>query len=186
MSPMSDRRETTLNESPFARSPRTKRETFHWPKYSLFFSDPISERLLDPLVIAIDRRFAAKQLADGRVLASDLSAGHADGLDEEALRGRVRQAAVELFPRFEYVGLPLLVRGVYDMTPDRQAIVGPVPGHEGLYVAAGFSGHGFMMAPEIGRGVAAMVTGEPPGDTFAHLRPDRFEAGNLAYESAVV
>ena len=32
---MSDRRETTLNESPFARSPSTKRETFHWPKYSL-------------------------------------------------------------------------------------------------------------------------------------------------------
>jgi sarcosine oxidase subunit beta len=75
---------------------------------------------------------------------------------------------------------------VYDVTPDRQAIVGPVPGHEGLYVAAGFSGHGFMMAPEIGRGVAAMVLGEPPGETFAHLRPDRFESGSLAYESAVV
>ena len=35
MSPMSERRETTLNESPFALSPSTKRETFHWPKYSL-------------------------------------------------------------------------------------------------------------------------------------------------------
>jgi sarcosine oxidase subunit beta len=80
----------------------------------------------------------------------------------------------------------LLVRGVYDVTPDRQAIVGPVPGHDRLYVAAGFSGHGFMMAPEIGRGVAAMVLGEPSGETLLHLRPDRFESGNLAYESAVV
>ena len=35
MSPMSERRETTLKESPFALSPSTKRETFHWPKYSL-------------------------------------------------------------------------------------------------------------------------------------------------------
>jgi sarcosine oxidase subunit beta len=152
----------------------------------LFFSDPIPERLLDPLVIAVDRRFAAKQLADGRVLASDLSATDAEGRDAEILRSRVRRAAVDLFPRFEYVALPLLVGGVYDVTPDRQAIVGTVPGHEGLYVAAGFSGHGFMMAPEIGRGVAAMVTGEPPGETFAHLRPDRFEAGSLEYESAVV
>jgi sarcosine oxidase subunit beta len=80
----------------------------------------------------------------------------------------------------------LLVRGVYDVTPDRQAIVGPVPGHDGLYVAAGFSGHGFMMAPEIGRGVTAMVMGEPPGETLVRLRPDRFEIGDLEYESAVV
>jgi sarcosine oxidase subunit beta len=152
----------------------------------LFFSDPIPERLLDPLVVAVDRRFAAKQLADGRVLASDLGATDRDDSDAETMRRHVRQAAVELFPRFEYVALPMLVRGVYDVTPDRQAIVGPVPGHERLYVAAGSSGHGFMMAPEIGRGVAAMVLGEPPGETLAHLRPDRFESGDLAYESAVV
>jgi sarcosine oxidase, subunit beta len=112
----------------------------------LFFSDPIAERLLDPLVVAVDRRFAAKQLADGRVLTSDLSGIAADDGDAEIMRRHVRQAAVELFPRFEYVELPLLVRAVYDVTPDRQAIVGPVPGHDGLYVAAGFSGHGFMMA----------------------------------------
>lgn len=152
----------------------------------LFFSDPIPERLLDPLVIALDRRFATKQLADGRVLMSDLSATDAEIREANTVRSRVRRAAVELFPRFEYVSLPLLVGGVYDVTPDRQAIVGPVSGHDGLYVAAGFSGHGFMMAPEIGRGVAAIVAGEPPGDTFAHLRPDRFAAGKLEYESAVV
>jgi sarcosine oxidase, subunit beta len=152
----------------------------------LFFTDPIGERLLDPLVIAVDRRFAAKQLADGRVLASDLSASGDAGEGAELWRRRVAQAAVDLFPRLEFVVFPLLVHGVYDVTPDRQAIVGPVPGHDGLYVAAGFSGHGFMMAPEIGRGVAAMLTGDPPGETFAHLRPDRFDVGSLEYESAVV
>ena len=152
----------------------------------LFLSEPIKERLLDPLVIAIDRRFAAKQLADGRVLASDL--GATGDVEERAdfWRRRVRQATVDLFPRFEFVVLPLLVRGIYDLTPDRQAIVGAVPGHDRLYVAAGFSGHGFMMAPEIGRGVAAMLVGESPGEAFAHLRPDRFEKGALAYETAVV
>jgi hypothetical protein len=44
----------------------------------------------------------------------------------------------------------------------------------------------FMMAPEINRGVAAMVMGAPPGETLVHLRPDRFETGDLEYESAVV
>ena len=32
---MSERRDTTLNASPLALCPSTKRETFHWPKYSL-------------------------------------------------------------------------------------------------------------------------------------------------------
>ena len=152
----------------------------------LFFSDPIKERLLEPLVIAVDRRFAAKQLADGRVLASDLSATGDAGEESERWRRRVRETVLDLLPRLQYVALPLLVRGVYDVTPDRQAIVGAVPGHDGLFVAAGSSGHGFMMAPEIGRGLAAMVLGEPPGETFVHLRPGRFEAGTLAHEAAIV
>ena len=40
----------------------------------LFLSEPIRERLLEPLVVAPERRFAAKQLAGGRVLTSDLGA----------------------------------------------------------------------------------------------------------------
>ena len=64
--------------------------------------------------------------------------------------------------------------------------MGPAPGHDGLVLAAGFSGHGFMMAPEIGRGVAAMVLGEDPGALFADLRPDRFEDDSLEQEAAVV
>ena len=35
MSPMSESRETTLKDSELARSPSTKRDVFHWPKYSL-------------------------------------------------------------------------------------------------------------------------------------------------------
>jgi sarcosine oxidase subunit beta len=152
----------------------------------LFFSEPIAERLLEPLVVAVDRRFAVKQLADGRMLASDLSATGDAGERAEAWRRRLRQAVVDLLPRLEFVVLPLLVRGVYDLTPDRQAVVGEVPGHDGLYVAAGFSGHGFMMAPEIGRGLAAMVVGEPPGEAFVHLRADRFGREALLPETKVI
>jgi sarcosine oxidase subunit beta len=152
----------------------------------LFLGEPIAERLLDPLVVAVDLSFAAKQLADGRLLASDLAAAGEPEESRERWRRRVRHAVVELLPRLEHVALPTLVGGAYDLTPDRQAIVGPIPGHDGLFVAAGFSGHGFMMAPEVGRGLAAMVLGEPPGDAFGQLRPDRFAGGALAYESAVI
>jgi Glycine/D-amino acid oxidases (deaminating) len=42
--------------------------------------------------------------------------------------------------------------GLYDMTPDAHPIVGKVA--DGVYAACGFSGHGFMQSPAVGRAVA--------------------------------
>ena len=57
------------------------------PRY-LFLSEPIRERLLEPLVVTTERAFAAKQLANGRVLASDLAADPADGGGPRRLAAR--------------------------------------------------------------------------------------------------
>jgi sarcosine oxidase, subunit beta len=152
----------------------------------MFASDPVAERLLEPLVIAPDRRFAAKHLADGRVIASDLAASGDPDEGVERWRTTVRATIRELLPILEYVALPLLVAGVYDTTPDNQAIVGPAPGYGGLFLAAGFSGHGFMMAPAVGAGLAAAVLGERDDDLLAPLAADRFARGELVPESQVV
>jgi sarcosine oxidase subunit beta len=123
----------------------------------LFYSDPLRERLLEPLVISAERRFAAKQLGDGRVLASDLGA-RGDAAQRERWRANVRARVEELLPRLTYVSFPHLVRGEYDVTPDHQPLLGTVG--EGAYVAAGFSGHGFMIAPAVARILAdAIVDG---------------------------
>jgi sarcosine oxidase subunit beta len=151
----------------------------------LFYSDPIAERLLEPLVVAPDHRFAAKQLADGRVLASDLSATGDPAVGRQRWRAATRSALEALLPRLQHVALPYLVSGTYDVTPDRQAIVGPVA--DGLVIAAGFSGHGFMIAPEVGRVVAQLVAGGAVDPFLGELRPDRFErVGELAHETRVV
>jgi sarcosine oxidase subunit beta len=150
----------------------------------LFYSAPLAERLLEPLVVAPDRRFAAKQLADGRVLASDLAAVGEPTEQRERWRRAVRAGIEELLPRLTLVPLPLLVSGIYDVTPDRQAIVGPL--ERGLVVAAGFSGHGFMVAPEIGTTVAALVAGEPLPKELAELAPTRFAHGKLRPERQVI
>jgi sarcosine oxidase subunit beta len=52
--------------------------------------------------------------------------------------------------------------GPYDITPDWNPLIGPVPGYEGLYVAVGFSGHGFKMAPTVGESLAQTVLGQSP------------------------
>jgi sarcosine oxidase, subunit beta len=152
----------------------------------LFLSDPIQEVLLEPLVIAVDRHFAAKHLANGRVLASDLAATGDGPAAEEQWRRHVRACIDELLPRLTFVTLGLRVGGEYDVTPDHHPIVGPIGNEPGLWLAAGFSGHGFMIAPAIGRLVA---------DALAHGRQDalldalafeRFDGAELEPELQIV
>jgi glycine/D-amino acid oxidase-like deaminating enzyme len=63
--------------------------------------------------------------------------------------------------------------GIYDVSPDGRAVMGAVPGAEGLFVAAGFSGTGFKTAPAVGASMAELIlTGK---STTVDLTPFGFE-----------
>src|SRR5213080_1520544 len=47
--------------------------------------------------------------------------------------------------------------GLYEMTPDHHAIIGPAPNVQGLYFVNGFSGHGVMHSPASGRVASDLV-----------------------------
>jgi sarcosine oxidase, subunit beta len=150
----------------------------------LFFSDPIREPLLEPLVVSTERRFATKQLGDGRLLASDLSATGDPATEADDWRANLRRAFEELLPRLVFVPLPALVSGSYDVTPDDQAILGRV--RDRVWVAAGFSGHGFMMAPAVGRIIAESVLDGREDPALTVLDAARFAEGRLVPEPEVV
>lgn len=76
--------------------------------------------------------------------------------------------------------------GLYTMTPDRQPIYDRSREVEGLYFAAGFSGHGFMFGPVTGVVMRDMVLGLPPALDAAPLSLSRFETGKLVMEPSVV
>ncbi len=70
------------------------------------------------------------------------------------------------------------VSALYTVTPDAQALIGAVPGTHGLWVAAGFSGHGFKLGPSVGDAVTALVRGGDCGPFEpAFFAPDRFARG---------
>jgi sarcosine oxidase subunit beta len=150
----------------------------------LFFSDPIRERLLDPLVVSPERRFATKQLGDGRLLASDLGALGDPVVELDRWRANVRKAFEDLLPQLVFVPLPTLVEGMYDVTPDHQAILGRV--RDRVWVAGGFSGHGFMLAPAVGRIIAESVIDGREDPALGVLDPARFAEGRLVPEPQVV
>lgn len=155
------------------------------PRY-LFYSEPIRERLLEPLVISAERAFAAKHLANGRVLASYLAANGDPTGSAADWRRTIKQNVRELLPLLEYVEYSMLVEGFYDVTPDNQPVLGPVPGHEGLWLAAGFSGHGFMLAPGVSRALANLFVDRTSDPLFEDFALERFERAQLTPEMQVV
>ena len=90
----------------------------------------------------------------------------------------------ELLPRLTYVSFPLLVRGEYDMTPDHQPILGRVD--DGVFVAAGFSGHGFMIAPAVARIIADVVLEDRRDPALEVLDAGRFAENRLVPEPQLV
>jgi sarcosine oxidase subunit beta len=96
----------------------------------------------------------------------------------------VRAGIEELLPRLAHTSFPLLVHGEYDVTPDHQPLLGRVD--EGLYVAAGFSGHGFMIAPAVARLVADAVLGAPPDETLEILDVARFAENRTVPEPVLI
>lgn len=69
--------------------------------------------------------------------------------------------------------------GLYEMSPDSHAILGPAPGCGNMFLANGSSGHGVMHAPAIGQLLAEMITGKPPAMDVTALRASRFDKGEL-------
>jgi sarcosine oxidase subunit beta len=74
--------------------------------------------------------------------------------------------------------------GLYDMTPDAHPIIGPIG--DGVYAACGFSGHGFMQSPAVGRALAELIL---EGASSLDLSPyalERFAAGAVFPEAVVL
>jgi sarcosine oxidase subunit beta len=89
-------------------------------------------------------------------------------------------AEAEVNPRRAWAGL-------YEMTPDHHAIIGPAPNVEGLYFVNGFSGHGVMHSPASGRiGADLILRGHSDLIEVSQLSVQRFAEWKLLEETAVI
>lgn len=77
--------------------------------------------------------------------------------------------------------------GLYEMTPDHHAIIGPAASVAGLYFVNGFSGHGVMHSPASGRVTADLIlNGQSYLIDVEQLSVSRFSEGRLLHETAVL
>jgi glycine/D-amino acid oxidase-like deaminating enzyme len=122
------------------------------------------------------RQFCAVAYAGEDLLerADDCDHGLSEGYEDA-----VRAGLTERYPRLAGFALVRGFAGPYDVTPDWNPILGPCPGIEGLYLAVGWSGHGFKLSPAVGEVVAAEISGRTPPIDVGDLRPERFAEGRL-------
>ena len=96
------------------------------------------------------------------------------------------QHATDRFPALERAQIMTGWAGLYEVTPDHQAIIGEAPEAPGLWLCTGFSGHGFMQAPAAGEVCADLMAGQEPPFDISRLRPGRFAEGDVVEERAVI
>jgi glycine/D-amino acid oxidase-like deaminating enzyme len=95
-------------------------------------------------------------------------------------------ALAERISAFEALRIEHTWAGYYEYNYlDHNGLVGQM-GPENSYVAAGFSGHGMMHSPGVGRGMAELLGfGEFRTIDLSSLSPARLSSGNLIVEEGV-
>jgi len=100
---------------------------------------------------------------------------------------QVAQKAAHRAPVLDRAGFMRGWGGLYAITPDDNPIIGQdIGGVEGFYCAVGFSGHGFMQSPVVGRILADLITSSQTDFDLSPFRLERFEAEASIGEKRVV
>ena len=134
-----------------------------------FFARPPEATYPHPLVYDFVKNIYTRPETGGLTLVGSLDGSE---IDDRADPDRYREGvsfgetadamerAVHRFPVMAHGAVARGYAGCFDVTPDWHPVL-DATGPDGFYVAAGFSGHGFKLAPSIGEGVAQMIAGDP-------------------------
>jgi len=92
---------------------------------------------------------------------------------------RLGAAMAARAPRLLDVGLGDGWAGLYEDTPDHNALIGRASAPSNFLYATGFSGHGFLQGPAVGEIIRDLYRGEPPFLDVAALSADRFTGSGV-------
>ena len=145
--------------------------------------------LFDPMLMSFSLGIYCQQTPHGSLVMGigdpNEPKGYDIGQSWQFLR-KMSDIMCKLVPPLKGVRVVRQWAGLYTITPDAHPILGTVPGVEGYYQAVGFSGHGFMLAPVVGRLLSEMIVGKEPSIDISDLDLGRFERGELRVEPSVV
>ena len=96
------------------------------------------------------------------------------------------EQAARRAPALAGAGVKTAWAGLYESTPDHQAILGPIAEVEGFWCAAGFSGHGFMQAPAAALLLTQLLLDKKSEIDISSFAFERFARGSLVTERNII
>ena len=96
------------------------------------------------------------------------------------------EQAARRAPALAGAGMKTAWAGLYESTPDHQAILGPIGEVEGFWCAAGFSGHGFMQAPAASLLLTQLLLDKKSEIDISSFAFERFARGSLVTERNII
>ena len=160
----------------------------HPERHEILVTEPV-EPMQESMVMSFHHNLYCQQSPHGSFI---MGIGHPDlpeSFDTRSSWQFLQEMAtrvVRILPSLAGLNVIRQWAGLYDMSPDRQPILGPAGDVEGFHVAAGFSGHGFMIAPITGQIVAEQLLGLKTALPVEMLDAGRFQRGDLFVEPSVV
>ena len=160
----------------------------HPHRHEICSTEPLKP-WLKPLVADLSNGLYFSQSMRGEIVGGVTNHDVPEGLNMDsshrflALYGK---ALVKTCPILGSVKVLRQWAGCYDLTPDANPIVGEVDEIEGFYQASGFMGHGFMMAPVMGRLLAQYLAEGTELPMFERWNLRRFKEGRLLSEAMII
>jgi sarcosine oxidase subunit beta len=157
-------------------------------RHEILTTEPLKP-FLTPMVSVLGQGIYFSQSMRGEIVGGmgdpDEPEGENQGSSLEFLR-RFARAATTLLPALRHVQVVRQWAGLYDVSPDGRPILGEARAAPNMTLLAGFTGHGFMMAPMIGKLAAERLVLGRRVKYFDDNGPDRFADGVKPNEESMI
>jgi len=160
----------------------------HPVKHEIMVTEPLKP-FLRPMVSVLQTGLYFSQSMRGEIVGGITLKHEEESLDMTSsldFLNEMATALCTLVPRFGEVKVMRQWAGPYDVTPDGNPILGEPEGYPGLYLCCGFMGHGFMMAPVIGKLYAEWLTTGRAHEIFSRCTLERFNRGGIEKEDFII
>ncbi|PNR94841.1 FAD-binding oxidoreductase [Petrotoga sp. 9PWA.NaAc.5.4] len=156
-------------------------------RHEILVTEPVKP-MLDPMLMSFSFNIYCQQTPEGSFIMGYGPENEPPSYNMNSswrFLETMAQKATFLLPSLKDIRIIRQWAGLYNMSPDKQPIVSKLNEVEGFYVACGFSGHGFMLAPAIGILMADIIT-ESQLTYDVVLDIERFKRGEVIAEPSVV
>lgn len=156
-------------------------------RHNILVTEPV-ESILEPMLMSFSLNLYCQQVPHGSFIMGRTCPEQPRDLRisaDSVFPVAMAKTMTSLCPPLKNLRMLRQWAGLYNMSPDHHPIYDE-SAVAGFYIAAGYSGHGFMMGPATGQSMAELILKLPPTLPWGRLGIDRFDKGDLILEPSVV